>query len=154
MSSMRRPVLSVRTQTRPSNFVSLMSEVLRGREPTGDAGGRDHGRAGQIGRALALLAGEVPVAGADLDLAFTGQAGVALGAAAAARVEDDRPGVEELADDARMEEVVIDPPGGRHDLEHDPLLDLAPLQDAGRGLDVLDPAVGARADEPGIDPDV
>src|SRR4030042_5794827 len=83
ISSMSFPGLSVRTQMRPRCDVVFMLQVLRTGDMAQNAGCGDDGGTGQVGLTLPLLAGEVAVPRADLDLALPRTPGVPLGAGAA-----------------------------------------------------------------------
>src|SRR5512136_1070264 len=113
-----------------------------------DARGRDDGGARQVGPSLALLSREVPVPRADLDLALARQPRVTLGTAAAARVDDDGAGLEEVEENAFFQKLLVDPAGRGHDFEHDSAANATPLENPSGAGEILHPAVGARADEP------
>src|SRR4030042_2499804 len=151
MSSISLPNLSVRIQIRPRCDVVSILEVLRTGDVAQYAGCRDDGGTGQIGLALPLLAGEIAVPRANLNFSLSCQPDMALCAAAAAGVDDYAAGCEQVLENPFGQELFINPARRRHDLEHDSLLHLPSLEQPGRLGEILEPAVGAGADESRVD---
>src|SRR4030043_1620384 len=148
MSSITLPDLSVRIQIRPRCDVVSMLEIPRTGDVAQYAGCRDDGGTGQIGLALPLLAGKIAVPCADLNFPLSCQPDMALGAAAAAGVDDDGTGCEQDLETPFSQELFINPARRRHDLEHDSFLDSPSLEQSGRPGGIPAPARGAGSREP------
>ena len=121
----------------------------------GDGGGGGHGRADQVGPAAGALPPlEVAVAGAGRALAGLEAVGVHGQAHAAPRLPPLGAGLDEDAVEPLGLGLIADRLAPRHDQGAHPRGDLAALEDPGGGPQVLDPAVGARADEDDVDGDL
>src|SRR5215472_15483954 len=152
VSTSRRSSATARPSMR---LIPGMLQVSWQREVSGDGGGRRHGWRHEVGAPAGALAPlEVAVAGRRRALARSQDVAVHAQAHRAARRAPLEAGVGEGPVQALGLGLGLDPGQAGHDQGPDAGADLAAAGDLGGGPQVLQPAVGARADEHRVDLDV